>query len=103
LVDHSEAKNKEVNMLKNHVEVLQKEIDFNKKINDTNIKQIMASMEEQIKLYKERELFTLSQFTSMEDTFNHYKHEKGRIINLLREEVKDLKLQNTVLTKGKDK
>lgn len=101
LVDHSESKNKETIMLKNQIEVCQKEIDLNKKVHDINVKNIMTSMEDQISLYKDRELFTLNQFTALEDTFNHYKTEKERIICLLKEEIKDLKFHNTVLTKGK--
>ena len=50
---------------------------------------------------KDRELFTVSQLTELEDRYKNLRQEKDRITHLLKEENEDLKNQNRVLSKLK--
>lgn len=92
---------KEINTLKNHIEVLQKELEYTRKLNEANISHVVNSVESQMELFKERELFTVNQFMSLEDKFKHYRHEKERTITLMKEEIKNIKGHNLLLTRVK--
>lgn len=86
--------------MKNQVQILQKEIEETKKFNDKNIANILASVESQIAILKDREIFNLKQMQSTEEKFKSLKEDKERIISLLRDEIKNLKKSNESLSKA---
>lgn len=99
LNQHNETKNKEIITLKNQVQILQKEIEETNKSNDKNISNILASVESQIAILKDREIFNLKQMQSTEEKFRSFKDEKERVVSLLRDENKNLKKNNEALSK----
>jgi hypothetical protein len=101
LTDHSEAKNKEVLTLKNQIDVMQKELEHSRRLNEANLQNVINSIETQLNLFKERELFTVSQLLELEEKFTIYREEKERITTLLKEEVQDIKGHNLLLSKMK--
>ncbi len=96
---HNETKNKEIITLKNQVHILQKEIEENKKTNDKNISNILASVESQIAILKDREIFNLRQMKNSEEKYKAFKEEKERVISLLKDQLKNLKKNNEQLSK----
>lgn len=66
-----------------------------------DIDNVLKSVESQLVLVKDRELFTVSQLTELEERYMNLKQEKERITHLLKEENEDLKNQNRVLSKLK--
>jgi len=100
LNQHNDTKNKEIIILKNHVQILQKEIEETKKSNDKLTANILASVESQIDILKNREIFNLKQMQSTEEKFKGFKEEKERIISLLRDEIKNFKKNNEALSKA---
>jgi hypothetical protein len=67
------------------------------------MKESMASVDEQLKQFKERELFTVGQLMEMENRFKIYKADKERTINLMKEEFQQLKSHNMILSKVHNK
>lgn len=100
LNQHNDTKNKEIITLKSQVQILQKEIDDIKKSNDINLSNILASVESQIAILRDREIFNLRQMQSTEEKLKAFKDEKERIISLLRDEIKNLKKNNEALSKS---
>ena len=96
-----ESKDKEISLLKNHVEIIQKELNNAKENYQRDIDNVLKSVESQLGLVKDRELFTVSQLVELEDRYNNLKQEKERLTSLLKDELEDLKGQNRVLTKLK--
>jgi len=94
-------KNKEIALLKNQSEILQKELDTSRKINEANLQNVIQSIENQLGLFKERELFTVSQLLELEEKFSTFREEKERMLSLLKEEVQDIKGHNLLLSKIK--
>lgn len=88
-------------MLKNHVEICQKELNNTKENYQRDIDNVLKSVESQLILVKDRELFTVSQLVELEDRYNNLKQEKERMTSLLKDELEDLKGQNRVLSKLK--
>jgi hypothetical protein len=99
LTQHKVIREKEVNMLKNTIGLTQKEMDNCKKANETLIKEAKKSMESQLSLFKEREMFTVNQLLEMENRCSILKEEKERTIALLREEMQEIKNHNSILSK----
>ena len=99
LNEHSEVKNKEVSFLKNQLELMQNEHENSRKSNEANLKKILESVESQLNLFKERELFTVSQLLDLEEKFGAYRNEKGKTITLLKDEIEQLKGYNLLLSK----
>jgi chromosome segregation ATPase len=99
VITQFESKDKEISLLKNHVEILQKELNNMKENYQKDIDNILKSVETQLGLVKDRELFTVSQLVELEERFNNLKQEKERITQLLKEENEELKNQNRVLSK----
>ena len=87
--------------MKNHVEIVQKELNNTKENYQKDIDNVLKSVEQQLGLIKERELFTVSQLNELEERFNNLKAEKERIVQLLKDENEDLKNQNRVISKLK--
>jgi len=100
LNQHSETKNKEITTLKNQLQIMQKEIEETKKSNEKNLSNILSSVESQIAILRDREIFNLKQMQNTEDKFKAFKEEKERVIALLRDEIKNLKKNNEVLSKA---
>lgn len=100
LNQHNDTKNKEIVTLKNQVQILQKEIEETKKSKDKNLENILASVESQIALLRDREVFNLKQMQNTEEKFKAFKDEKERVVSLLRDEIKNLKRNNEVLSKA---
>lgn len=101
VITQFESKDKEISLLKNHVEILQKELNNTKENYQKDIDNVLKSVETQLGLIKDRELFTVSQLTELEDRYKNLRQEKDRITHLLKEENEDLKNQNRVLSKLK--
>jgi hypothetical protein len=101
LVDHSEAKNKEINSLKAQQEILQKELDNSRRLNEANLQNVINSIETQLNLFKERELFTVGQLLEIEQRFISFREEKERTISLLKEEIQEIKSHNLMLARIK--
>ena len=87
--------------MKNHVEICQKELNNTKENYQRDIDNVLKSVESQLILVKDRELFTVSQLVELEDRYNNLKQEKERMTSLLKDELEDLKGQNRVLSKLK--
>ncbi len=101
VITQFESKDKEINLLKNHVEIVQKELNNTKENYQKDIDNVLKSVETQLGLVKDRELFTVSQLVELEERFNSLKEEKERITQLLKEENEELKNQNRILSKLK--
>ncbi len=101
VITQFESKDKEITLLKNHVEILQKELNNTKENYQKDIDNVLKSVETQLGLVKDRELFTVSQLVELEERFNSLKDEKERITRLLKEENEELKNQNRILSKLK--
>lgn len=101
LQDHNEGKNREIGLLKNHVDIMQRELENSRKLSEANITNVINSVELQLNLFKERELFTVSQLLELEDKFTNFREEKERTISILKEEISDLKGHNILLSKIK--
>lgn len=101
IFEHNETKNKEIALLKNHIEILQKELEGNRKLNEANLQNVINSVEGQMSIFKERELFTVSQLLDIEEKFNCYREEKERLLSLLKDEIQDIKSHNLLLSKLK--
>ena len=101
VITQFESKDKEISLLKNHVEILQKELNNTKENYQKDIDNVLKSVETQLGLIKDRELFTVSQLTELEDRYKNLRQEKDMITHLLKEENEDLKNQNRVLSKLK--
>jgi hypothetical protein len=99
LTQHKTAREKEVTMLKNKITMIQKELDGNKKVNEGLLLEAKKSMENQLALFKERELFTVNQLLEMENRYALAKEEKERTVALLRDEMQEIKNHNTILSK----
>ncbi len=99
--EHLETKNKEIGLLKNQIEILQKEFECSRKLNESNLQNVLKSIEGQMSLLKERELFTVSQLLEVEEKFAGYRKEKERMILLLKEEIAEVKGHNMLLSKIK--
>jgi len=99
LNEHSEVKNKEVSFLKNQIELMQNELENSRKSNEANLKKILESVDAQLNLFKERELFTVSQLLDLEEKFGSYRNEKEKNISLLKDEIEQLKGYNLLLSK----
>src|ERR1700733_14335338 len=84
-----ESKEKEVSSLKNHVEVIQKELQNTRYNYHKDLGKVLNSTETQLGLLKDRELFTVSQLTELEERYNNFKQEKERLINMLKDEIED--------------
>lgn len=97
----TEAKNKEIAMLKTQLEILQKELEASRKTTETNLENVLKSIETQMSLLKERESFTVNQLLDVEEKFNIYRKEKERMITLLKEEIGEIKGHNLLLSKIK--
>jgi hypothetical protein len=97
--EHSEVKNKEVSYIKNQLELIQNELENSRKSNEANLKKILESDESQLNLFKESELFTVSQLLDLEEKFGAYRNEKGKNISLLKDEIEQLKGYNLLLSK----
>jgi len=100
LNQHSDTKNKEITNLKNQVQILQKEIEETKKSNEKNVAHMLSSVESQIAILRDREIFNLKQMQNTEEKLRAFKEEKQRVINLLRDEIKNLKKNNDILSKS---
>ena len=101
LQEHSETKNKEISLLTYQAEILQKELESSRNLNEANLQNVINSIEKQLSLFKERELFTVSQLLELEDKFNVHRDEKERMISLLKEEITEIKGHNSLLSKLK--
>lgn len=101
VITQFESKDKEISLLKNHVEILQKELNNTKENYQKDIDNVLKSVETQLGLVKDRELFTVSQLVELEERFNSLKDEKERLTQLLKEENEELKNQNRILSKLK--
>jgi hypothetical protein len=101
VITQFESKDKEITLLKNHVEILQKELNNTKENYQKDIDNVLKSVETQLGLVKDRELFTVSQLVELEERFNSLKDEKERITQLLKDENEELKNQNRILSKLK--
>jgi hypothetical protein len=99
LNEHSEVKNKEVTFLKNQIDLMQNELENSRKSNEANLKKVLESVESQLNLFKERELFTVSQLLDLEEKFVAYKNEREKTITLLKDEIEQLKGYNVLLSK----
>ncbi len=99
--EHTETKNKEIILLRQQIEILQKELESSRNLNESNLQNVINSIEKQVSLFKERELFTVSQLLEVEDKFGAYRGEKERVISLLKEEIEDIKGHNMLLSKMK--
>lgn len=94
---HLDAKEKQLDLLKGHVEIIQKELNNAKESYLTEIVNIKKSCDEQINLIKDREMFTVEQLREVEDRYSNLKSEKEAIVNLLKEEIDELKNQNRLM------
>jgi len=100
-LDHqNNTKNREIYILKNQIQILQKDIDYNRNTKDKNLANILNSVESQIAIFRDREFFNLKQMQNSEENFKAFKIEKEMIISLLREEIKNLKKNNQDLSKA---
>lgn len=100
-MDHqNNTKNREIYILKNQIQILQKDIDYNRNTKDKNLANILNSVESQIAIFRDREFFNLKQMQNSEENFKAFKIEKEMIISLLREEIKNLKKNNQDLSKA---
>ena len=63
--EHSELKYKEVSFLKNQLELMENELENSRKSNEVNLKKLLESVESQLNLFKERELFTITQLLDL--------------------------------------
>ena len=78
---------------------MQNELENSIKSNEANLKKILESVESQLNLFEERELFTVCQLLDLEEKFGAYRHEKGKTITLLKDEIEQLKGYNLLLSK----
>jgi aspartate/tyrosine/aromatic aminotransferase len=101
LHEHTETKNKEIALLRAQTEILQKELEGSRSLNEANLQNVITSIEKQLGLFKERELFTVAQLLELEEKFNIYKEEKERMILLLKEEINEVKGHNSLIGKLK--
>jgi hypothetical protein len=101
LQEHTDTKNKEISLLRSQADILQKELESSRSLNEANLQNVINSIEKQLGLFKERELFTVSQLLELEEKFNVYRDEKERMLSLLKEEIQEIKGHNTLLSKIK--
>jgi hypothetical protein len=87
--------------LKNQIELLHKEFESSRKVNESNLQNVLKSIESQMTLLKQRESFTVSQLLEVEEKFVVYRKEKERMISLLKEEIGEIKGHNLLLSKIK--
>jgi hypothetical protein len=99
LNEHNDSKAKELQLLRNQLEIVQKELDSSRKLNEAHLNNVIQSIDNQMNLFKERELFTVSQLLQLEEKFATFKEEKERLISLLRDEVLEIKGHNLLLSK----
>jgi hypothetical protein len=99
MTQHKAQREKEVNMLKNTITLTQKEMDGSRKLNESLIKEAKKSMESQLALFKDREMFTVNQLLEMENRYSILKEEKERTLALLKEEMQEIKNHNSILSK----
>ena len=97
--DQMDLKQGEVKHLKNEIEHLEAEIEKMRTEHDEKYSQALTMFEEQIKLVKDREDFTIQQLENLQEQFDAYKEEKERIIKVLKMENEQLNNLNLLLGK----
>jgi hypothetical protein len=103
LNQHNNAKDYEIEILKESIKSLDNEIDNFKNLHESLLKESMLSIDDQLKQFKERELFTVGQLLEMENKFKVLKADKERTINLMKEEIQQIKNHNLILSKVHNK
>lgn len=96
--DQMELKQGQVFHLKEEISHLEKEISTIKSQHDTLYIQTIQQFEEQMKLIKDREDFTIKQLENLQDQFDTYKEEKERVIKVLKIENQQLTNLNLLLS-----
>jgi hypothetical protein len=72
-------------------------------MHESMMKESMLSIDEQLKQFKEREIFTVGQLMEMENKFKILKADRERTIDLMKEEIQQLKSHNMILSKVHNK
>lgn len=97
--DQMDLKQGEVKHLKVEIEHLEADIEKMRSEHDEKYAQALTMFEEQIKLVKDREDFTIRQLENLQEQFDAYKEEKERIIKVLKMENEQLNNLNLLLGK----